>query len=96
VASITDPRKSVKYRFKRFVKSVQVFLGLKSREKAEIELRIEFLEEMFVKAMAEAYTEIAERLVREGRNVDKDELAILFAAYSSEEDFASRRYRHSS
>jgi len=81
MASITDPRKSVKYRFKRFVKSVQVFLGLKSRERAEIELRIEFLEEMFVNAMIEAYTEITERLLKEGKNIDKDELAVLLAAY---------------
>ncbi|ADM28752.1 hypothetical protein Igag_1960 [Ignisphaera aggregans DSM 17230] len=81
ITTSTDPRKSVKYRFKRFVKNIQVFLGLKSKERAEIELRIEFLEEMFVNAMIEAYTEITERLVKEGKNVDKDELAILLAAY---------------
>jgi len=84
ITASTDPRKSVKYRFKRFVKNIQVFLGLKSRERAEIELRIEFLEEMFVNAMIDAYTEITERLVKEGKNVNKDELAILFAAYSFE------------
>jgi len=84
-----DPRKTRRYRFQKFVKSIQVFLGLKSRERARRELRLLELEMRFANAMAIAYREVAEKLLKSSNNstkatINNDELAIIFAPFRSE------------
>jgi len=84
-----DPRKTGRYRVKKFVNTILVFLGLKSRERAMRELRRIELEIRFANAMAMAYREIAEKLLKSSSNntaettINKDELEILFAPFRS-------------
>jgi len=84
-----DPKKTGRYRVKKIVNTILVFLGLKSRERARRELREIELEIRFVNAMAIAYREIAEKLLQSSDNsteatINKDELEILSAPFRSE------------
>jgi len=68
---ISGPRRTFRYRVWKLIKTAQVYLGLKSRKEAELELRLFVLEAEFEDALREAYEEIFGMLKAEAQQTSR-------------------------
>jgi len=74
-----DPRKTLKYRWLKFVKAIQVGLGLKSRMEADVELRLFVLEAELEYTLFDAFKEVMDLTEKAGEvgNPSPQELAVF-------------------